>query len=54
LFCQVRTILDAIAHFAVPANRAKEYEKLPAGTPPVKVGTFNFFGEVLEVSSSFL
>ena len=42
---QVRCILDAIAFFAVPINRSKEFSGLPAGTPPVKVGYFNFFGE---------
>eukprot|EP01042_Synura_sphagnicola_P029152 gene29152-37611_t len=42
---QVRCILDAIALFAVPANRPAAFQSLPAGTPPTKVGTFNFFGE---------
>jgi len=42
---QVRCILDAITRYAVPANRHKDYQHLPAGTPPVKVGSFNFFGE---------
>lgn len=41
---QVRCILKAIAHLAVPANRPPEYSSLPAGTPPTKVGTFDFFG----------
>ena len=44
---QVRCILEAIAHHSVPANRHKDYMHLPAGTPPVKVGTFNFFGEAV-------
>ncbi|KAJ1439145.1 dynein heavy chain and region D6 of dynein motor-domain-containing protein [Ochromonadaceae sp. CCMP2298] len=42
---QVRCILDAIIRFALPSNRDKEFQSLPAGTPPSKVGTFNFFGE---------
>ena len=42
---QVKCILDAIALYSVPTNRAKEFQHLPAGTPPVKVGSFNFFGE---------
>jgi dynein heavy chain len=41
---QVRCILKAIAHFAVPANRSVEFQLLPAGTPPIKIGTFDFFG----------
>ena len=41
---QVRCILKAIAFFGVPANRAPEYQTLPTGNPPVKVGTFDFFG----------
>ena len=44
---QVRTILDAISFNVVPANRQKEYQNLPAGTPNVKVGTFQFFGDEL-------
>jgi dynein heavy chain len=41
---QVRCILKAIAHLAVPANRPSNFQALPAGTPPSKVGTFDFFG----------
>lgn len=41
---QVRCIFKAIAHLAVPANRPLEYSSLPAGTPPTKVGSFDFFG----------
>ena len=44
---QVRTILEAIAYFAVPSNREKEYASLPAGTPNVKVGEFNFEGSTI-------
>jgi dynein heavy chain, axonemal len=46
---QVRTILDAISLLSIPANRLKEYQHLPAGTPPVKVGTFPFFGDTLSL-----
>ena len=46
---QVRCILDAIIKYAVPSNRDKEFQYLPAGTPPSKVGTMNFFGEVISV-----
>ena len=41
---QVRCILKSIATFAVPSNRALEFQNHPAGTPPVKVGSFDFFG----------
>jgi dynein heavy chain len=46
---QVRCILDAIALMSIPANRAKEFQHLPAGNPPVKVGMFNFFGETISL-----
>ena len=46
---QVRCILDAICHFSNPMNRQKEFQSLPAGTPPVKVGSFNFFGESISL-----
>ena len=41
---QVKTILDAISLYANPANRSKEFQGLPSGTPPVKVGIVDFFG----------
>ena len=44
---QVKCILDAIAFFALPSNRTKEFEKAPAGTPPVRVGQFEFFGDLI-------
>jgi dynein heavy chain len=46
---QVRTILDAIQFHLVPLNRPKEFQTLPAGTPPVKVGTFDFFGDMINL-----
>ena len=46
---QVKCILDAITLFANPANRTKEYMNLPAGTPPVKIGSFDFFGSNLSL-----
>jgi dynein heavy chain len=46
---QVQLILDAVAFHLVPANRDKKYQMLPAGAPPVKVGTFNFFGEQISL-----
>ncbi|CAK4776251.1 unnamed protein product [Aphanomyces euteiches] len=44
---QVKTVLDAISLLAIPANRELEYQAVPAGTPPVKVGTFHFQGKKL-------
>ena len=41
---QVRCILKNIATLSVPSNRALEFQNHPAGTPPVKVGSFDFFG----------
>jgi dynein heavy chain len=41
---QVKTILDAISYYANPVNRSKEFQGLPSGTPPVKVGMIDFFG----------
>src|SRR5690606_13960703 len=46
---QVRCVLDAISYLSVPANRSHEYQTLPAGNPPVKVGTFNFFGDTISL-----
>jgi len=46
---QVRCILDAVMLNAVPANRPREYQILPAGTPPTKVGMLNFFGDMIGV-----
>ena len=46
---QVRAILDAIILYSVPSNRESQYQSLPAGTPPLKVGTLNFFGEEISV-----
>ena len=42
---QVKTILDATIRFADPENRVGEFKSLPAGTPPLKVGDYDFFGQ---------
>ena len=42
---QVKTILDATIRFADPENRVGEFKSLPAGTPPTKVGDYDFFGQ---------
>lgn len=46
---QVRTILDAISFNLIPLNREKMYQSLPPGAPPVKVGSFSFFGEQISL-----
>ena len=42
---QVKTILDATMRFADPENRVGDFKTLPAGTPPCKVGDYDFFGQ---------
>jgi dynein heavy chain len=44
---QVKTIQDAIVVMSVPSNREPQYQSLPAGCPPNKVGTFDFMGDTL-------
>ncbi|GMH57655.1 hypothetical protein TL16_g02438 [Triparma laevis f. inornata] len=46
---QVKYVLDAVVNFAVPGNREKKYANFPAGTPPTKVGDFDFFGETVSL-----
>jgi dynein heavy chain len=46
---QVRAVLDGVTNLTNPANRPKEFQGLPAGTPPVKVGYMNFFGDQIGV-----
>ena len=46
---QVKSVLDAIIYLSVPENRDGELQNLPAGTPPVKVGTFDFSGEEISL-----
>ena len=46
---QVRAVLDGVTLLTNPANRPKEFQGLPAGTPPVKVGYMNFFGDQIAV-----
>lgn len=49
---QVKTIQDAIVKFSIPMNRDPEYQHIPAGTPPVKVGTFEFMNDVISLIPS--
>ena len=46
---QVKTIQDAIVRFSKPENRDEKYKKLPAGTPPSKVGYFDFMGDIISL-----
>ncbi|OQS01914.1 dynein heavy chain [Thraustotheca clavata] len=46
---QVKTVLDAISWLAIPANREVDYQGVPAGTPPMKVGAFNFQGKKISL-----
>ena len=46
---QVKFVLDAVVKLSVPSNRTQKYAALPAGTPPVKVGDFDFFGESISL-----
>lgn len=41
---QVKCVQDAIVLYSVPTNREPKYQSLPAGTPPVVVGEFEFMG----------
>ncbi|CAN0055637.1 unnamed protein product [Heterosigma akashiwo] len=46
---QVKAVQDAIVHFSVPTNRDPEYQHLAAGTPPKKVGEFDFLGDTISL-----
>lgn len=41
---QVKTVQDCLKKYAIPANRDPEFQHLPPGLPPVKVGNFMFEG----------
>ena len=49
---QVKTIQDAIVKCSLPSNRDLEYQHLPGGTPPVKVGTLEFMGDTISLVPS--
>ena len=46
---QVKTIQDAIVKFSRPENREKEFQHLPSGTPPTKIGYFDFMGDIISL-----
>ena len=46
---QVKVVQDCVKKFAVVANRDPEYQHLPSGLPPVKIGEFFFEGDVISL-----
>jgi len=44
---QVKMIQDAIMKYSRPENRDDAFQMLPPGTPPVKVGYFDFMGDTI-------
>jgi dynein heavy chain len=46
---QVKSIQDNLKRLAIPVNRAPEYQNLPAGLPPVKIGEFVFEGDTISL-----
>ncbi|CAM9120279.1 unnamed protein product [Sphacelaria rigidula] len=46
---QVKCIQAAVARFSNPDLREPQFQHLPAGTPNVKVGVFDFLGEVVSM-----
>jgi dynein heavy chain len=49
---QVKTVQDAIRKYSRPENRQPEFQALPAGTPPMKVGYFDFMGDTISLIPS--
>ena len=46
---QVKSVQDMVKKYANPLNRDPEYQNLPAGLPPVKVGNFVFEGDTISL-----
>jgi len=46
---QVKTVQDAVVLYSNPANRVGDFKNAPAGTPPVRVGYFEFFGDTISL-----
>ena len=49
---QVKTVQDCIKKLAVVSNRDPEYQHLPPGLPPVKIGNFMFEGDMISLTPS--
>jgi dynein heavy chain len=47
---QVKAVQDCVKKFALPANRDPDYQHLPAGLPPIKVGEFFFEGDTISLT----
>jgi dynein heavy chain, axonemal len=46
---QVKTVQDCIKKLAIISNREPEYQHLPSGLPPVKIGNFMFEGDLISL-----
>jgi dynein heavy chain len=46
---QVKTVQDCIKKLAIVSNREPEYQHLPPGLPPVKIGNFIFEGDFISI-----
>jgi len=46
---QVKTIQDAIKRYAIVGNRDIEFQNLPPGLPPMKVGNLMFEGDLISL-----
>ncbi len=47
---QVKTVQDCIKKLAIVSNREPEYQHLPPGLPPVKIGNFMFEGDLISIT----
>ena len=46
---QVKSVQDVVKRFAVVSNRSIEFQNLPPGLPPVKVGDFLLEGDMISL-----
>jgi dynein heavy chain, axonemal len=46
---QVKVVQDNVKKFSIVANRDPEFQHLPAGLPPVKIGEFFFEGDTISL-----
>jgi dynein heavy chain len=46
---QVKSVLEGVAYLTLPSNRPKEFQGLPPGAPPCKVGFMTFQGDQIAV-----
>ncbi|CAM9358663.1 unnamed protein product [Ascophyllum nodosum] len=50
---QVKCIQDAMARLSDPGLREPQYQHLPAGIPNIKVGSFDFLGEIISLVPTY-